>query len=247
MRNTTVRLIHTVPLASLIIRGFEGEGDRGDGASDGVPGSQGSDGDQSGGDASTDDDSADDGDDDDLPSDDAGLKSALAKERQNAKAAAKTAKALERENRRLKAAQEEVDNAKKGETEAAKAKADKAAEQVTKLAGKLRTQAIESAVTTAARAAGFRDADDVMAQLQRNNFAGIDVDQDEDDPSDIDIDEKSVVKAVKAIAAKKPHLLIANGDTSRSGSQFNGGSRNNGNQTPEQVLRDRYPALNGRI
>lgn len=247
MRKTTVRLIHTVPLASLIIRGFEGEGDAGAGASGDNPGSQGSEGDQSGGNSSTDDVIDDDGDDDDdLPDNDAGLKTALAKERQNARAANKTAKALERENRKLKAAQEELDTAKKGETEAAKAKADKAAEQVTQLATKLRSQAVESAVTKAANAAGFRDADDVMALLQRTNFRDIEIDQDEDDPSDIEIDEKSVTKAVKAIAAKKPHLLVANGDTNRSGSQFNGGGRNNGNQTTEQVYREKYSALNTR-
>jgi hypothetical protein len=241
MRTLKTVLFHTHPLAMLVIRGAEEKDDSTDDKSGDNSGSQGDGEDQTGGDDSSDDDDSDDGDDD-LPDDGKELKGALKKERENARTASKELKKAQRELKRLQAKQEEKDTAEKGETEAAKAAEKKAAEKVTRLATRLRDQAVESAVTKAANKIGFRDADDVMAVLARSNFKDLDIDQDEEDPADIEIDEKSVEKALKAIADKKPHWLIADGETDASGGRFNRGKKPPVKTTEEQY-KEKYSAL----
>jgi hypothetical protein len=241
MRDIRLKMALAEKFGALVIRGFEGDGDSGDGSGGDDSGSQGADGDDSGGDDSTDDDSDDD--DDDLPDDNKELKGALKKERLAARAAQKEAKKATREANRLKAEAEAKNTDETDKVKTAEEKATKAADKVAKLASGLKSQAIESAVTKAANKAGFRDADDVMALLERAKFAGIDVDQDEDDPSDIDIDEKSVQRAVAKIAKDKPHLLLADGDTNSSGSTFRGSGGSKEKKSAEDQYKEKYPAL----
>lgn len=206
-------------------------GREGDPADDGAGGDAGA-GDDGGSDdggdagAATDDKGGDDREDN------SGLKSALQKERQ-------ARKNLEKELRGLKTAQEERDNADKSEVERAKAAETKAAEKVAALATKLLDSSLNTAITKAATAAKFRDPDDALALLNR---ADITFEQDEDNPADIDIDEKSIERAVKALAAKKPHLILADGDTDPSGGKFNGG-RKDQKPTDEEALKAKYPSL----
>ena len=71
----------------------------------------------------------------------------------------------------------------------------------------------------------------------------IDIDQDEDDPSDVEVDENQLEQALKKLAKAKPHLL---GDGSSSGtptgSKFNGSSKG-GKKLDEESLKAVYPAL----
>lgn len=201
--------------------GENGSGDSGDGSGDGDPG----DGDGDAGDGS-------DGDEGEKP-DVKGLKSALEKERAANKQKDKELKAL----RKAKEAKEnaEKSDAERAETEraAAVAKAEKLA------AGFLKTN-INSAIRRAAEKAGFIDPDDAVGSISREDIT---FEQDEDDPSDVDIDQKSVEKAVKALATKKPHFVKSGtGDGEPSGSQF-GGSKQKGKKSSDDQLRERYPSL----
>jgi len=237
-------------LAYLVIRGFDGDGD-GDGGDSGG---------DSGGDAGGDDTGTGDGDsggddggdgagDDDLPDDLEGLKKAIKAERALRKKAERGLKLTEREKKKLEKAQQDIADADKSETEKAKTAQKAADEKAVKLAAKLRQSSLERAIIEVARKQRFRDPDDVITQLQRSNFEGIEIDQDEDDPSEIDIDAKSVEKAVKAVATAKPHWLVAAGDGSPSGSSF-GGSRPDGGKdknAKHKEYGDRFPALRDRI
>lgn len=170
--------------------------------------------------------------DDDSKRDTAGLKSALQKERRAAKQAAKDLKAA---NKRL----EELDQKDKSEIEKAKTAQAKADEKVTKLATRLRTQAVDVAIKDAARALKFKDEDDAVSLVSRKDIS---VEQDEDDPSDIEIDLKSVKAAVKALADRKKHLIDAEGEGEKSGSKFGGKGGDKQKQT-EESLKELYPAL----
>lgn len=215
---------------NLIFTGREGEADGGEGAGDGAgTGSTG------GGDAGGNDGAGDEGDkagESSDKEDNSGLKSALQKERQQRKN-------LEREVRNLRTAQEERDNADKSEVERAKAAETKAAEKVAALATKLRDTALENAITKAANAAKFRDASDAISLVSRGEIT---IEQDEDNPADIEIDEKSVERAVKALAAKKPHLVLADGETDASASKFAGG-RKDQKTLDDEALKAKYPSL----
>lgn len=213
-----------------IIFGSDGEeNDQGD--SNGDSGDDSKEGDQDAGNASGDsqEDDSDDIDDDDPAK---GLKTALRKERAEAKR-------LARELRALQKVREEQELAEKGELEQYKTKAERYEEKVTRLAEGLRTRELNAAIAKAAENLGFIDTDDALNGVDTSDIS---VDQDEDDPTDITIDTKAVERAVKALAAKKPHFLKKGTDDGEdTGSKF-GGSRKK--KTPEESLRSKYPSLN---
>lgn len=193
-------------------------------------------------DSENEDDESDDNDEDEESEDDdekskskgtAGLKSALRKERMARKKA-------ERELRKLKAKQSQSDDDEKSEEDKDKSKStpDPAAEErATKLARKLRDQAIDNALLKFTEK--FQDPEDVLRLVDRKE---IDVDQDEDDPSEIEVDLESVEDAVKALAQKKPHLLKGREGRVQSGSKF-GGKKKSKQGLSEEELRKKYPAL----
>jgi hypothetical protein len=109
-----------------------------------------------------------------------------------------------------------------------------------KLAARLLTQAIEGSIVKAATKLNFRDVDDAVTLVSRED---IDWEQDEDDPSEVDVDEASVTDAVKALAKKRPYLLATESPGGEaSGGQF-GGASNRGDGLTDETLRDIYPAL----
>ena len=190
-----------------------------------------------------DDDSDDEGDedDDDKGGDEGkgkgneGLKSALTKER-------KERRRLERENKRLAKAQKDREDAEKDD--ATKAKDEAAAEKTksAKLANRLRDTALDNSIIKLANGMNFADIDDALKLIDRDD---IDIDQDEDDPSDIEIDEKTVKEALEALAKRKPHLLKSeNGERKppKSGSKTGGGEKTK-EQLDDEALAARYPAL----
>lgn len=202
--------------------GENGSGDSGDNSGDGDPG----DGDGDAGDGS-------DGDDGGEKPDVTGLKSALAKERAENKAKEKELKAL----RKAELARE---NASKTDLEQAQALAEASKTKAEKLASGFLKTNLNSAIRRAAEKAGFIDPDDAVGSISRDDLT---FEQDEDDPSDVTIDQKSVDKAVKALATKKPHFVKSGTDDGEpSGSQF-GGSKQKGKKSSDDELRERYPSL----
>lgn len=167
--------------------------------------------------------------------DTAGLKSALKKERD-------ARKKLERENRKLQKTKSDADLKDKTEVEQAQAREKAATEKAAKLAKGLREKALENVVGKLAAKHKFLDVDDALTLVDRSKIT---IDQDDEDPSDIEIDEASVEAALKALAKKKPHLIgdeEGGSGRTRTGSKFNGGKKT-GSELEEEDLRARYPAL----
>lgn len=207
----------------IVLRGFEEDDDKksgtGDGTDDGADGDEEEEEDDKGGKEGS--ENTD------------GLKSALQKERRERKR-------LEKEARELKKFKEEAEGKDKSDTDKAKEDASKAESKAQKLAAKLRDSALDNAIIKAAGGLKFRDIDDALKLVDRGD---IDIEQDDDDPTEIELDEASVKAALEKLAKAKPHLIVAEGQGERSGSKFNGGKKPN-QQTDEEVLRSKYPALN---
>jgi hypothetical protein len=233
----------------LLICGNDGEGgdgganSGGDGGAAGGAGSDGASGDGNGDDG--DGDGGDDGDDDLPPDNDvSGLKSALQKEREQRKTAAKELRTLTKQFRDAQKRLNELDDKDKSEVEKATKQAAQAGEKVTKLAGKLRTQAVDALIERHAREMKFIDVDDALTGVDRSK---IEVEQDDDDPSDIRVDAKTVKAAVKALADKKKHLIQSEegeGGGGPSGSRFGGGGNKGGDgKNTAERLKELYPSL----
>lgn len=171
--------------------------------------------------------------------DTSGLKSALQKERESRKALEKELTALRKaEQKKADAELSEIDRLKK-ENEAEKGKASKLAQ------GFLKT-AISSAILKAAADAKFIDPSDA---LRDEVIAAVGVEQDEDDPSNVTVDNATVIAAVKELAKSKKHFV--HGETHqrqvpRSGSRFGGSDNQNKHTAAEQELLAKYPALRTR-
>lgn len=173
-----------------------------------------------------------------------GLKSALQKEREEKKA-------LEKELKAFRKTKEESELAEKSEVEQATTKAQKAEAKAAKLAEGFRKNAVNQAILKAASNAKFRDPSDA---LRPEVLAAISVEQDEDDPTNITVDEKTVTEAIKALAKSKPHYLATeNGQGNqqrqapKSGSQFGGSGTQSNLTADEQALAKKYPALGRRL
>lgn len=211
-----------------VIFGAEGDDDGSSDDSDGDDNNSNDNGDNAGSDDANKDKSHDDADDPKVK----GLKAALEAERKRAAAAEKRAKAAEKEK-----ADREL--AEKSDLEQAQVREQKAAERAEKLAAGLLQRDLNGAIRTAATNAGFIDPSDAIDGVERANLV---YSQDDDDPSDITIDQKTVEAAVKALATKKPHFIKSGTDDGdATGSQF-GGSRKKKTTTDDE-LRKKYPAL----
>lgn len=179
-----------------------------------------------------------------------GLKEALRKERNQRRE-------LARENKRLtaeaeKASKKPVPKSGSGsksteddEDDSKTAELEESRQRSVRLAERLAKNAVDTSIIKAAGPFKFKDVDDVLALINR---ADIDVEQDDDDPTSVEVDEDTVKDALKALAKKKPHLLVQEekeGGPSGSGSKF-GGGRNGNDATSKDALKKKYPALNRR-
>lgn len=218
-------------LLPAVIFGAEDDGSDDSGSDDGGN----ADGENEDSDAGSDaDEEGDANDDHDDANDDRtkGLKSALRKERARAAAAEKKLKAKEK-------AEADAELAKRSDIEQAQIREQKALERAEKLANGFLQTNLNAAIREAAKNAGFIDPSDAIEGVDRT---GITYEQDEDDPSQVDIDQKTIVAAVKKLAAKKPHFIRSGTDDGEpTGSQF-GGSRQK-KQTTEDELKKKYSAL----
>jgi hypothetical protein len=211
-------------LKDIVIRGFEEDKDKPDPKDD----PEGEADDQV-----DDDESEDESEDeeDDQP-DNTALKSALKKERD-------ARRKLEKENRKLAKSQKSLQNKEASELDQAKNEAAENKTKAEKLALKLRQSALDNVIQKKATAMKFVDLDDALRLVDREE---IDVEQDEDEPDDIVIDEKSVDAALKTLISKKPHL-VGDAKPPASGSKFGGGKNGQKEPDPDQALIDKYPAL----
>lgn len=151
----------------------------------------------------------------------------------------KLSKQREKELKAFQKKQQEAEDAEKTESEREKSRADKAETALTKLAAGYRTEKLHSAIRNAA--GDFVDMDDVIAAIEREGSVG--VEQDEEDPSQVTIDDAALKAAIKRLATKKPHWLkTGTSDGEKSGSKFGNGQ---GKKKPsgDEALMERYPAL----
>lgn len=184
-------------------------------------------------------DDGDEGEEDDKSGDKEdtkGLKSALEKER-------KERKRLEKELKAKQKAEDEAADKDKSEAEKAKGRAEKAEAAAKKLAEGLLTRDINDAIRKEAEKLKFLDPNDAIELVDRKLIEST---QDEDDPSDIEIDLKTVAKVVKDLATRKPHFISkGTEDGQKTGSTFSG-KQEGSKKTEEELLREAYPALNRR-
>ena len=166
-----------------------------------------------------------------------GLKSALAKERKERRRLAKEVKALSEFRK-------EREDAEKTDVDKAKDNATQAEAKAQKLAARLKDTALDNAIIQLAGSMGFADVDDALRLIDRD---AVDVDQDEDDPSDVSIDKATVKSALETLKKAKPHLIKseeAKPGSNRTGSRFNGVNKEvNDKDAEEAALRQKYPAL----
>ncbi len=114
----------------------------------------------------------------------------------------------------------------------------------TSLAKNLATQTIHTAIKNAADKLGFIDSEDALSVAKN-----IEVDQDDEDPTQVEVDEAEVLAEVKALAKKKPHLLgkkstkkrVVSGSTAKSTNRTR--QKRSTKSTRESELRSRYPSL----
>lgn len=168
----------------------------------------------------------------------AGLKSALEKERADRKKLDKDLKAFQK-------AQQAKEDAEKTEVERLTGATTAQQQKLEKLAAGYRSNAVNQAILKAAGAAKFLDPSDA---LRPEVIAAAGVEQDEDDPTEITIDEVTVTQAIKALAKSKPHWLSTGQEkkiTPKSGSTF-GGSGTGGDDASAQ-LAAKYPAFGRRV
>jgi hypothetical protein len=164
----------------------------------------------------------------------------IRKERQRAKDEEKARKAAEKERRDLQRFKDEAENKDKTEVERAKAAEQKATDAAKALRERLRQRSVDFEIHAAAQRQRFRDPDDAVRLIDRD---AIEVDEDEDEGT-IDVDRRSVDRALEALAKAKPHLVRPESDDDRSGSKFNG-PRGDKQPAGEEALKKKYAALNG--
>lgn len=217
-------------LLPAVIFGAEGE-DEG-GAGDDGAGSEGA------GSDSDDEGDDDEGDGEDGGHDDAddpktkGLRTALAAER-------KKAAALDKKLKQKEKAEAAASLAEKSELEQEQIKAKQAEERAEKLSNGFLQRSLNDSIRDAARTLNFIDVSDAIAGVDRS---ALEFEQDADDPSDVNVDEDTVLAAVKALAKKKPHFVRTGTDDGEPTGSSMGGSRKK-KTTSEDELKAKYSAL----
>jgi hypothetical protein len=170
-----------------------------------------------------------DDDGDDLKARADALEASLKKER-------KLRRQAERDAR--KASKARADSKEEKDAAALRKELEDQGKKTQRLAEGFLNSARDKAILDAAREAGFIDPTDALIDSVRT---AVDTDQDEEDPTDIDIDEDSVREAVQKLAKKKKHLIGKPGDGERSGGKFRKKSGDQG--ADEQALVEHYPSL----
>ena len=162
----------------------------------------------------------------------AALQRALQAERRNNKR-------LTRENNRFKASQDRQNNDEANELEETRTKLQESTSRTEKLAAGLLSRDLNKAIEDEAKKQNFIDPSDAINGVDRLKLV---YDQDDEDPTDIDIDLASVIAEVKRLAASKPHFISGGTDDGEpSGSGFGGSKKQKKNS--EDQMRELYPSL----
>lgn len=208
----------------LVIIGAEEDPSGDDGSSEG----DGDEGDESDSGDSGGDSSSSDSDGDNLE----GLKAALRRERQINRENTRKLNRLERQTKQKTDAEQSELERTKEELASSTTRTQQLAE------GFLKVQ-LDRLIEKAASKAKFRDTDDALRMVDRSLIT---YDQDDENPSDIDVDEKTVEEAVKKLAAAKRHLITSGTDDGEpTGGQF--GTKKGKKPTTEEELQRKYPSL----
>lgn len=182
------------------------------------------------------------------------LKKALNKERKDRREAQKQMKSLQKQLDELKPKGSggsgkggKSDDEKSEEDAESKRKLAAAEARSERLAERLARSAVDTAIIQVAAEAKmpkFTDVEDVLKLLNRDE---IDFEQDDEDPSSVDVDKETIRDALKDLAKTKKHLLIGDNGKGggKTGSKFGGGNSNRG-KTSMDALKKKYPALGGR-
>lgn len=188
----------------------------------------------------------DEEDEEDDSKDDAyeGLRTALTKERKLHRTEKRGRIKAERE---LEAANAKLAAGTNKESEAIndlQTRLDGALEKNTSLARSLAKQAVHTAIKEAAGKAGFIDPEDALSVAR-----DIEVDQDDDDPTQVEVDKALVKAAVMALAKKKPHLVnkkqqdrVVSGSSARRTNGSRPRSKTSKGAKQKELL-ERYPSL----
>lgn len=220
-------------LKNLIIVGRE-EDDEGNDSEDDESDDAGDNGEEGEGESSNNDDS-DDGDDDE--NDPVKLRAALEAKNKALREERKLRRKAEREARR-KGKQATTEKKTEEDVEAAE-KVKNAEARAEKLAKGFKDKAVEDAVKLEARKQGFIDETDALLP---SILREVDADQDDEDPTDVEVDLDSVKDAIAELASKKPHLVGKGTPGEPSGGKF----RKRGKKDDEadgKVLESHYPSL----
>lgn len=149
-------------------------------------------------------------------------------------------KLKERELKKLRAAHGSKEQEENEDLESTKNELQTARAKAEKLAAGLLKRDIDAAIAAEARELKFLDVEDALNGVDRSQIV---YDQDDEDPTDIDIDVDSVKRVVKALATRKPHFLSrGTSDGEPTGSTF-GGSRKRDQKPRTDTLRELYPSL----
>lgn len=155
--------------------------------------------------------------------------------------------ALEKERKLRRQAERDARKAKKStkppeqkqaEDDETKQELAKSQTKISLLAQGFLDSKVEAAVLAEARKQGFIDPTDALIN---SVLKEVDADQDEEDPTDVEVDLESVVDAVKALAKKKQHLVGKGTATTKSGSKFRG--KGNEDKGSDAALVEYYPSL----
>jgi len=148
-------------------------------------------------------------------------------------------KRQERELKRLRITQETGKEEKQEDLERTRQESEAVKAQNQKLAAGLLTRDVDAAIREAAKDAKFIDPEDAVNGVDRSKIVA---EQDDEDPTDIFVDETTVQAAVKALATKKSHFIRSGTDDGdATGSPFGGSKKKK--QQDEEALRELYPSL----
>lgn len=175
-------------------------------------------------------------DDEDDP---AALKKALAEERRKNKEERRLRRKAERDARAKKTSDKKAEeNEDLAQT---KTELQSEREKGQRLAARLLKKERDDAILAAARKAGFIDPTDALTDDIRQQ---VEVDQDPEDPADIEVDEDSAAEAVRKLANKKKHLVGKPNDGEPSGGRFSRKGKNGAkDELDEETLAELYPGL----
>lgn len=187
-----------------------------------------------------DDDSNDDGDVDDQGQSSSEGETDLDKVTKALAAERRNSKRLERELRKANNEKAAVKQAESETIEEARTREAAANSRAEKLAAGILKRDIDNAIRDQARELKFIDVEDAVNGVDRTKIT---FDQDDEDPSDIDIDLDTVKSVVKALAAKKKHFIRIGTDDGEPTGSAHGGSRKRKTATAEEAYAQHYPNL----